>query len=129
MKYAPNTPYRGRLTTTAVFIFGLILSPIMAQASASDDTVDFANEDVLDEDSLSDSRGSGGTINITTVTSNQTMESTSTGNTLIVGGSLTNGSINVGDNMGGSGFGSYVMNSGNNSVINSGVSLSILMQQ
>jgi len=101
----------------------------MAQASASDDTVDFANEDVLDEDSLSDSRGSGGTINITTVTSNQTMESTSTGNTLIVGGSLTNGSINVGDNMGGSGFGSYVMNSGNNSVINSGVSLSILMQQ
>ena len=73
-------------------------------------------------------RGSGGVITTTNVASNQTLDSTSTGNTVNVTGNMTNGPISVGANFGVSGFGSYVMNTGNNAVINSGVSLSVLMQ-
>jgi hypothetical protein len=100
---------------------------------ASDITVDDTTVASLGE-SLSESdmdarRGSGGTTTTVNVESNQTIASTSTGNTLNVGGSLTNGSITTGNNFGGSGIGSYVMNTGNNSTINSGVSLSVLMMQ
>lgn len=96
-------------------------------ASTDTDTIFLASADALNDADMSANRG--GTLNITTVTSTQTMNSTSTGNTLTVGGSLTNGKISVGDNFGGSGIGSYVMNTGNNAVINSGVSLSVLMMQ
>lgn len=65
--------------------------------------------------------------NNTTVTSNQSMSATSSGNSVNVGGDMTNGSIS--GTFGGSGFGSYVMNTGNNAVINSGVSLSVLTLQ
>jgi len=55
--------------------------------------------------------------------STQSLAATTSGNTLDVGGNLTNGDINVGNNFGS--IGSYVMNTGNNSTINSAVSLNI----
>lgn len=65
--------------------------------------------------------------NTNNVTSNQTLNSSSSGNSVNVTGDLINGSIAA--EFGGSGFGSYVMNTGNNAVINSGVSLSVLTVQ
>jgi len=96
-----------------------------ACAGTANDSIVIAGAKDLDSESMSKSRG--GTVTIATVTANQTMESTSTGNSMTVFGNLANGSITVGDTFGGSGIGSYVMNTGNNSVINSGVSLSVLM--
>lgn len=98
-------------------------------ATTNEDNLAVSSADSLSDQDMTTNRGSGGTTNITTVTSDQTINATSSGNTLNVGGNLTNGSITIGNNFGGSGFGSYVLNSGNNSVINSGVSLSVLMMQ
>jgi hypothetical protein len=132
MEHSPNSTSQRTfcLAFVSAFLFVLAFMPTApAVAADANDKVVIASEDSLSPADMGSSRGSGGTFNITTVTSNQTMESTSTGNTLNVGGSLTNGPIFVGENFGGNGFGSYVMNTGNNSVINSGVSLSVLMMQ
>ncbi|MDD3370335.1 MAG: hypothetical protein PHE27_00770 [Alphaproteobacteria bacterium] len=113
------------------YLFSAFLCTVWAlPAAAEDDIAFFEPGEVLSEAAMNDSRAAQGTtIDITTVTSNQTLESTSTGNSVFVNGNMTNGTINVGSNFGGNGFGSYVMNTGNNAVINSGVSLSVLMQQ
>ncbi|MDR3423790.1 MAG: hypothetical protein P4M13_01750 [Alphaproteobacteria bacterium] len=132
MTSIPNTALRRmvRLIYLPAFFFFFSSVPFAHAATVSnDDNIVIGSADALSETDMSADRGSGGTVNITTVTSTQTMNSTSTGNTLNVGGSLTNGSISVGSNFGGSGFGSYVMNTGNNAVINSGVSLSVLTLQ
>ena len=92
------------------------------------DTIIIASEDkISDADMAVNRAASGGTT--VTVSSDQVINATSTGNTMNVNGNLTNGNIVTGNNFGGSGFGSYVMNTGNNSTINSGVSLSVLMLQ
>ncbi len=96
-----------------------------AAAEQADDTVAVESSDAITESDMSQKRGAGGNY----VTSNQTLTSTSTGNVMNVSGDLTNGSVVVGNNFGGSGFGSYVMNTGNNATISSGVSLSVLMMQ
>ncbi|MDD5585376.1 MAG: hypothetical protein PHY92_00275 [Alphaproteobacteria bacterium] len=54
----------------------------------------------------------------------QTLTSTVSGSSLTIGGSLTNGAVSLGDNFG-SGLGSYVMNTGNNSSLTSAVNVSI----
>ena len=64
-----------------------------------------------------------GAFRITEQTSEQTLSAATTGNSLNVGGNLSNGNISLGDNI--SGFGSYVMNTGNNSTINSAVSVNV----
>jgi hypothetical protein len=133
MKYIPNTFFIRAIRWTffsaclAVLASVPFARPALAAAHTNNDKVFIASEDILSEKDMGVKRG--GTVTTTTVTSNQTMNSTSTGNEMVVWGSLTNGQISVGDNFGGSGFGSYVMNTGNNSVINSGVSLSVLMMQ
>ncbi len=131
MNSVPNTVLRraARFASLPIFLFVVAFLPFVTASSAaasSDDMVVIGAASVLDDADLSANRGGTVTITTTTVTSNQTLESTSTGNTMNVGGNLTNGPISVGDGFGGSGFGSYVMNTGNNSVINSGVSLSVL---
>jgi len=125
----PNTVLR-RAAHLSFLSLGLLLVTQMgmvhaACAGTANDSIVIAGAKDLDSESMSKSRG--GTVTIATVTANQTMESTSTGNSMTVFGNLANGSITVGDTFGGSGIGSYVMNTGNNSVINSGVSLSVLM--
>lgn len=80
-----------------------------------------AEELLLSTNEMGESRGTAGTIN--TITSAQTLASTTAGNSMNVGGDMTNGDISLGDNMGG--FGSYVMNTGNNSTINSAVSVNV----
>jgi hypothetical protein len=123
---------KARLAFLPAFLFVLASLPFAPAAMAgnpSDDFVSIPSSDLLKETELGSNRGEGSTVTTITVMSNQTMESTSTGNTLNVSGNLTNGPIYVGDNFGGTGFGSYVMNTGNNSVINSGVSLSVLMME
>jgi|GEM_PF-1942489 hypothetical protein len=131
MNNIPNTALCRTICLVYVpaFLFLFASSAPAAEAAASDnDMVVIASADALSQADMSANRG-GTTVNTTTVTSNQTMDSTSSGNTVNVAGSLTNGPISVGSNFGGSGFGSYVMNTGNNSIINSGVSLSVLMMQ
>jgi len=112
------------LTFTAISLFGQAAHA--AQTQDNDNIIIAANYIISDED-MAVKRASGGTA--ITVSSNQVINSTSTGNSVNVRGNLTNGDISTGSNFGGSGFGSYVMNTGNNSTINSGVSLSILMLQ
>ncbi len=134
MNSIPNTEFRRTLCLAFLpallfFIASLSLASVSQAAPSGDDTLVLTSVGALSASDMEVNRGSGGTTTTVTVTSNQTMDSTSTGNTLNVGGNLTNGPISVGNNFGGSGFGSYVMNTGNNSVINSGVSLSVLMMQ
>lgn len=132
MGNVPNTAFRRVLVSG--FLFALLLSAGSAARAdepavpaADDDSVTIAAAEPLNNDDL-DVRGGAGNTSVTTVTASQTMSSTTSDNTLNVGGNLTNGSISS-VNFGGSGFGSYVMNTGNNSTINSGVSLSVLMMQ
>jgi hypothetical protein len=96
--------------------------------NTNEDSLIVGSADILSETDLEAHRGSGGTTTTTTVASNQSLSATSTGNVVNVTGDMTNGSIGN-STFGGSGFGSYVMNTGNNSTINSGVSLSVLMMQ
>ncbi len=134
MNSIPNTAFRRTLCSAFLpaFLFFVASLPVASASLAApsgDDTLVLTSVGALSTTDMDVNRGSGGTTTTVTVASNQTMDSTSTGNTLNVGGSLTNGPISIGNNFGGSGFGSYVMNTGNNSVINSGVSLSVLMMQ
>lgn len=97
---------------------------LAAQASAKNagDEPVFLSPDggLLSNNELAGTRGAAA---INTLTSTQTLAASTSGNTLDVGGDLTNGEILIGQNFGG--FGSYVMNTGNNSTINSAVSLNI----
>ncbi|MGB4100289.1 MAG: hypothetical protein WBK91_00035 [Alphaproteobacteria bacterium] len=52
----------------------------------------------------------------------------SSNSTLNVDGDLTTGKISIGSNFGGAGFGSYVNNTGNNSAINSAMSVNVIFQ-
>lgn len=61
------------------------------------------------------------------VISTQSLAATTSGNTLNVAGNLMNGDIAMGDQFGGSGFGSYVMNTGNNSTLTAATAVTIQM--
>ena len=93
-------------------------------APATEETLTLAATDALSETDMTQERGGSATV-----VSDQTLASTSTGNVMNVTGNLTNGAIYTGENFGGSGFGSFVLNTGNNATISSGVSLSVLMLQ
>ena len=115
----------------SLFLLVAMAYGVQAHAETATDEVQLnASSAQLGDEAMSEKRGSGGgvTTNVNVV-SDQTLNATSTGNTLSVNGNLTNGSIYTGNNFGGSGFGSYVMNTGNNTVINSGFSLSVNMMQ
>ncbi|HAX92220.1 MAG TPA: hypothetical protein DCY07_08480 [Rhodospirillaceae bacterium] len=109
--------------------FALMLlmgSPCLAADTKEGDAEDMvafssADEVALTSEDMDSQRGAAGFAN--TLTSTQTINSSTTDNTLNVGGNLTNGQITVGDNLGG--LGSYVMNTGNNSTINAAVSLNV----
>ncbi len=105
--------------------------PGAALASPEEDRLSIDSATALNDEDMGENRGGSTTshTNITMVSSNQTMHSSSAGNTVNVTGDMVNGHISVGDNFGASGIGSYVMNTGNNATINSGVSLSVLMLQ
>ncbi|NCC03333.1 MAG: hypothetical protein EOM37_04710 [Proteobacteria bacterium] len=77
-------------------------------------------DELLSQDEMGKDRGAAA---INTLSSSQSLSSATTGNSLNVGGNLSNGAINVGENFGG--FGSYVMNTGNNSTVNSAVSFNV----
>lgn len=119
------------LSLTCFVLLGSLTICGTAQAAVTedDDTISISATDLMSQEDLVESNGLGGTLNITTVTSSQTMDASSTGNSVYVFGNMTNGAITVGENFGGSGFGSYVMNTGNNATINSGVSVSVLTLQ
>lgn len=105
--------------------------PGAAMASPEEDRISIASANALNDEDMSENRGGSTTsnTNMITVSSSQTMHASSAGNTVNAGGDMVNGHISVGDNFGASGIGSYVMNTGNNATINSGVSLSVLMLQ
>lgn len=109
-----------------VFLPGFALA---AEAPQTDDmagdTVVFSNaQELTSTAEMTENRGAaGGTSQVNTITSAQTLAASTSGNSLSVGGNLTNGDIGIGDNLGG--FGSYVMNTGNNSTITSAVSFNV----
>jgi hypothetical protein len=106
----------------SVFVLADARQALAAGAPETEDKIVFSlsGDDSL---SLQEMDGARGTAGVNTLTSSQTLAASTTGNSLNVGGNLTNGDIAIGDNLGG--FGSYVMNTGNNSTINSAVSLNI----
>lgn len=107
----------------ALFLLGGT-SLVQAATNEAEDTIVLQadNKVILSQDDMNASRG-GESINTTSLSSSQSLDATTSGNAINVGGDLTNGNIALGDNLGG--FGSYVMNTGNNSTINSAVSLNI----
>lgn len=104
----------------AAFLAGF--SPALQAAEDSGDSVLFSTDEgsSLSGIEMEDNRGAFG---INTLTADQDLAASTSGNSLNVGGNLANGQIALGDNM--SGFGSYVMNTGNNSTINSAVALTV----
>lgn len=115
----------------ALLAFGLMTTafvgaPTVAAADDLDDQIVMQDETEtpMAAEEMDESRGGDGTNSLV---STQTLSSTTTGNTLSVAGNLTNGDVNIGDGFGGSGFGSYVMNTGNNSSVNSAVTVNIQM--
>lgn len=124
MRNVSITVRRGFVASVFFLAFtSILLSGFAARAASvsGNDTIAIAAADVLSDADMAVKRASGGTT--VSVSSNQVINATSTGNTMDVKGNLTNGNIYTGNSFGGSGFGSYVMNTGNNSTINSGVSL------
>lgn len=87
-----------------------------------DDTIALDGEalNLMTTDEMEVNRGAAGDNSLA---STQSLAATTSGNSLFVGGNLTNGDIAIGDNLGG--FGSYVMNTGNNSTINTAVSVNV----
>jgi len=113
--------------TLALLVLGSALTAgsagiAMSAENDDNDTVDFsaANEISLSSGEMKDNRGAFGISNLE---SEQALAAETTGNSLNVGGNLTNGTISLGDNL--SAFGSYVMNTGNNSTINSAVAVNV----
>ncbi|MBI1273957.1 MAG: hypothetical protein GC131_07720 [Alphaproteobacteria bacterium] len=105
----------------------LFLAAALAAAPAwamLDDEIIIEDEAAMDLDTMGAARGAAAE---NSAVSTQTLAATATGNTVSVTGDLVTGSINIGDNFGGSGFGSYVNNTGNNTAINSAVSVNIQM--
>lgn len=96
---------------------------IAAETTANDQVILSNGTQLLAVQEMSNERGAAGGGMII---SNQTLQATESG-ALNVSGNLTNGSINVGSNFGGSGFGSYVFNTGNNTAINSAVAVNVQM--
>lgn len=120
--------WMGRLAFLA-FLFCLGINPALAEdippqsAVSADDEIVMVDEGTtqLALNEMDDHRGAAGT----SLLSAQTLAATTTGNVFAVAGDLTTGSISLGDSLSGLGFGSYVMNTGNNTAINSAVSLSV----
>jgi len=100
-------------------------SSAMAKDADAEDSVVISSQDdvLLSRDDMKIKRGTFGITNA--LSSEQMLETVAEGNALNVGGDLTNGNINFGDNFGG--FGSYVMNTGNNSAISSAVTVNVQM--
>ncbi len=126
-----NKFYRHTALQIGVLFLGILFTlvpfkNVLAAQKTNEDTILIAPDALLPLSDMDSKRGSGGISNTIDVSSNQTLSSTSTGNTVNVGGNLTNGSITTNGSVSGSGFGSYVLNTGNNATINSGVSLSVL---
>ncbi len=124
------------LTLSLLFLLGLAyLAPAQAETliAANAQEIDqslTANDEIvvadmsdqaLAENEMSDTRGAADL----TPLSNQMLAATTSGNSFSVAGDLTTGSINLGDALSGLGFGSFVMNTGNNTAINSAVALSV----
>jgi hypothetical protein len=110
------------LMLSAVSLAGSVPASLAADDQRDDNIVLFAAEDgaSLSSSEMATDRGAFG---VTTLESDQTLAASTSGNSLNVGGNMTNGTIAFGDNMGG--FGSYVMNTGNNSTINSAVAVNV----
>lgn len=112
----------------ALFAFASIM--VVANASVAAEAGVNDTDDAISISSASEVRltggemeGNRGAAGMNAVSSSQTLSSISSGNSLNVSGNLTNGNISVGENMGG--FGSYIMNTGNNTTINTAVSLNV----
>lgn len=124
---------RARLFYTPLFLLwalfaGGVVAPCAAQAA--EDRSDSVWEDgfrdaLLTPADLSADRGAGGADY--TAVSTQSLAATTTGNALSVAGNLVNGTIALGNDFGGAGFGSYVMNTGNNSTLTAATSVTIQM--
>ena len=98
-------------------------APVSDGDELLNDNVVISNaQEILTTNEMVENRGAAGSVE-NTITSAQTLAASTSGNSLNVGGDMTNGDINIGNNLGG--FGSYVMNTGNNSTINSAVSFNV----
>ncbi len=111
--------------TLALLLLGSALTVGIAGFALAADNGDDVVFSELDEVSLSsgEMKNNRGAFGISNLESDQALAAETTGNTLNVGGNLTNGTITLGDNL--SAFGSYVMNTGNNSTINSAVAVNV----
>jgi hypothetical protein len=107
------------LALSTVFIIGAVST---CKAAADDDNVvlSASNEIALSKIEMDSNRGAA---SINTLTSTQTLQAATSGNSFNVGGSLTNGNIALGNNF--NGFGTYLMNTGNNSTLNAALNLSV----
>lgn len=104
-----------------IFVFATPLSAARAAAKESEPSPLTAEDAIQLSPSEMDS--SRGTSNSNSIVSTQSLGATTSGNVVSVGGNLNNGEISF--NSSASTLGSYVMNTGNNSTINSAISLNV----
>lgn len=125
--------YQKRLVLPALLGGLLFLTALAAPCLAADpeDEIVLNHENgvqLLSPEDMTADRGAFGIeINENTAISSQSLAATTSGNALTVGGDLANGHITIGNQFGGSGFGSYVMNTGNNSTLMAATSVTIQM--
>ena len=110
------------LALISVCFLTLTMPAAAATGGADKITLTAKSEVQLTNAEMEGNRGAAG-VTINSLASTQTLAASSFGNSFTVGGDVTNGNVYLGDNF--SGMGSYVMNTGNNSTINSAVSMNI----
>ncbi len=110
------------LTLVPILLIGMASYSKATETNNSLIIVNEGNSVALSQKQMQSNRGASGII-LNSLTSTQKLSATSSGNSLNVGGNLTNGDIVMGNDFGG--IGSFVMNTGNNSTINSAVSLNV----
>lgn len=110
--------FNHRLTRVGYGLIALaLLTTAPVQAFANDDAFDLSS--AVSADDMMQTRGGSSPI-----TSTQTLNSTATGNTVSVTGDFSTGNVSIGDNFG-TGMGSYVMNTGANTAINSAMTVNV----
>ena len=110
------------IATISYSLVGIASQAHAAEAVVADEVVTFAEGEVaLTTTEMDVNRGAAGVSN--SIATSQTLSAATSGNSLNVGGDLTNGNVSIGENFGG--FGSYVMNTGNNSTVNSAVNFNL----
>ncbi len=115
------------IIATKLTRYALLTGALLCLAAPAAANVDEAADEVVIAAAQTTELENGMTTGTGGITVQQNLNASTTGS-VAVAGDLTTGKISLGDNFGGNGFGSYVNNTGNNTAINSAMSVNVNFQ-